>query len=434
MSGRPRTAIGTFGLISTRRRGKRYVAETRYRDIDGRLRKVRATHSSRHGASALLKERLKNRPGYGTDGLLRLSSPFDDLAELWLADLELREIADGTKENYRDDLRVHVRPFFQNYTLGEITTGRVEVFLKGQAAISYSRAKHSRTMLNLIFGFALRHDAISRNPVEGTSPLRKPKGTPQALTLAQVMKIRQAAARWRTGPDVKGPKPDDKVRDIIEVLLGTSMRPGEVLALRPADIEDRRRADGTRGMVAHVRGTVVYRKGKGTFRQEWPKTDASVRTIPVPAFAAVVLRRRLEDMTPEQDSWTIFHNRSGGPLSQHNLRRTFREFLVLADLQDSGISPRWYRRTGATVLARGLGVDAAATHLGHTSTVVTEGHYIEPDHTVDFAASDVLERTLRALDPDGTLLARADTADVQELLDADKADEDSENGEHGEVA
>ncbi|GAB7007799.1 hypothetical protein JCM18899A_52750 [Nocardioides sp. AN3] len=424
MSGRPRTAIGTFGSINISRRGRRYVAETRYRDIDGRLRKVQATHSSRHAASALLKERLKVRPGYGSDGLLRLSSPFSDLEELWLADLELREISESTKENYRDDLRMHVRPFFEHYTLGEITTGRVEVFIKGQAAISYSRAKHTRTLLNLLFGFALRHDAIGRNPVEGTSPLRKPKGTPQAMTLEQVMKIRAAAAEWRTGPEVMGPKPDNKVRDIIEVLLGTSMRPGEVLGLRPVDIEHRPRADGTRGMVVHVRGTVVYQTGKGWFRQEWPKTDASVRTLPVPRFAAAVIRARLKTMTPDQSERTIFHNRTGGPLSQNNVRRTFREFLALAELQDSGITPRWYRRTGATVLARGLGVDAAATHLGHTSTVVTEGHYIEPDRTIEFAAADVLERTLREVDPDGTLLARPDTADVQALLDVVDADED----------
>ena len=142
-----------------------------------------------------------------------------------MADLEGREISDGTKDNYRDDLRVHVRPFFENYTLGEITTARVEVFLKQQADVSYSRAKHTRTLLNLMIGFALRHDAIGRNPVEGTSPLKKPKGKPEALSLAQVMRIRDAADAWRAGPNVMGPRPDGDVRDAIEVLLGTGMRP-----------------------------------------------------------------------------------------------------------------------------------------------------------------------------------------------------------------
>lgn len=411
--GRPRTAIGTYGSINVRQCGhRRYVARTRFRDLDGQLRDVTATAGSRTAAQAELKERLIRRPGYGTGGLLSLSSPFGDLVELWLADLALRDISEGTKDNYRDDLRLHVRPYFEHYTLGEITTGRVEWFLKSELAVSYSRAKHSRTVLNLLFAFALRNDAMPRNPVEGTSPLAKPKKQIQALTLEQVQAIRAAAAKWRTGPGVKGPKPDGQVRDAIEVLLGTSMRPGEVLALRPRDI-----VDGKRGMVAYVRGTVVYRQGKGTFRQDHPKTDASVRRIPLPAFAAEVLRRRLQLMGPEQRERTIFANRSGGPLSQHNFRRTFREFLALAGLEDSGITPRWYRRTGATVLARGLGMDAAATHLGHTSKAITEGHYVEPDQSIDFKAAEVLESTLRPLDPDGALLARPESDEEEQLLD-----------------
>lgn len=93
----------------------------------------------------------RSGPGYG---------------DLWLVELEGRAISEeGTKENYRDDLRVHVRPFFENDTLGEV--GRVEAFLKQQRAVSYSMAKHSRTLLNQLFGYALRPDALSRNPGRG---------------------------------------------------------------------------------------------------------------------------------------------------------------------------------------------------------------------------------------------------------------------------
>ena len=37
---------------------------------------------------------------------------------------------------------------------------------------------------------------------------------------------------------------------------------------------------------ASVNGTVVHRRGKGAVRQPRPKTDASIRRIPVPEFAA----------------------------------------------------------------------------------------------------------------------------------------------------
>lgn len=418
--GRPRTAIGTFGDITITVVGRRYRAMTRYRDLDGRLRKVTATAASERAVRARLKERLINRAGYGGGGLLSVASPFGDLCDLWLEDLELRDISEGTKENYRDDLRLHVRPAFEQYALGEITTGRMEWFLKSQAAVSHSRAKHTRTLLNQMFAFALRHDAIARNPLDGTSQLTRPKHQIHALTLEQVQAIRAAAAAWRAGPATKGPKPDGQVRDICEVLLGTSMRPGEVLALRPCDI-----TETSTGMIVHVQGTVVRRKGVADFRQDHPKTDASNRSIAVPEFTAQVIRARTARMSADQQELTIFHNRDGGVLTLHNLRRTFREFLKDAGLADSGITPRWYRRTGATVLARGLGLEAAAAFLGHTNVAVTEGHYVAPDQTVDRSPARVLELTLRPVHPDGALLAASATTDEEDLLDqVDRVDND----------
>ncbi|MFC5731011.1 MULTISPECIES: site-specific integrase [Nocardioides] len=398
-TGRPRTPIGTHGAINTRRDRGRVVAETRVRDLDGRLRQVRAAAPTAAAARTRLMERIRERPSLPSAGVLRPTSSFAELADLWLADLDLRDLAGNTKESYRTCLRLHVRPTFEHYALAEVTTGRVEWFLAKQATVSASQARQTRTLLNMLFGYALRHDALARNPVEGTSQLRRAKATPRALTLTQIAAIRGAAATWRSEPGLPGPKPDGQVRDIIEVLLGTAMRPGEVLALRPCDIEDL-----PTGMIASVTGTVVHLRGSGAERQDRPKTDASVRRIPVPEFAAAVLRRRIAAMPSHARTRTIFASRTGSPLSPYNVRRTFREFLHLAGLGGSGISLRWFRRTGATVIARGIGTDAAAAFLGHASTVITEGHYIEPDRAVDLTPADHLERTLRPAQADGSLL------------------------------
>lgn len=418
---RPRIPVGAYGSIAVRRRGDRVIAETRIRDADGRIRHVRVTARTAAQAQRVLKERLLNRPEFGSTRVLTPQSSFVDLTEVWRADLDLQPLAEGTKQSYRDQVRLHVLPAFQHYTLAEITTGRVEWFLKCQGTISSSRARQSRTLLNLLFGFALRHDALPRNPVAGTSPLRHPKSQPKALTLDQIAAIRVAAANWRTQPGLPGPKPDGQVRDIVEVLLGTAMRTGEVLALRPCDIDDR-----PTGMVVTVTGTVVQRKGKGAVRQDRPKSQASIRWIPVPEFAAMVLRRRAAGV---DEARTIFANRQGSPLSPYNVRRTFRDFLVDAGLADSGISLRWFRRTGATVIARGMGSDAAAAFLGHSSTAITEGHYIEPDRTVDPTPAAHLERTFRLTQPDGALLAMAPAAGEEEILAIADADADPDEGE-----
>ena len=143
-AGRPHTAIGTYGTISIRPRGRGYIATARYRDADGRLRPATASGSSRSAAQARLKERLLNRSGYGSRGVLALTRSFRDLVALWLADLERQDLVEGTKENYRDDLRLHVTPAFEHFTLGEITTGRVEWFLKSEAHTYHRRRRQRR--------------------------------------------------------------------------------------------------------------------------------------------------------------------------------------------------------------------------------------------------------------------------------------------------
>ena len=272
--GRPRTAIGTYGTISIRVRGGRFVAETRFRDLDGRLRKVNAT-ASRSVARASLKERLLVRPGHGSGGLLSLASPFGDLVELWLADLEVRDLTEGTRD-YRDDLRLHITPVFGAYTLGEITTGRVEWFLRREAAVSYSRAKHSRTLLKLLFGFALRHDAIPRDPVEGTSPLKKPNPEPRALTLEQIAAIRAAAAVWRTGPG-EGTEAEPAGVGRHRGPPRISAPDGEALALRVRDLEDPRRAWSCTSAAPSCCATATAPSGRTTRRPSIPCAHRAAR-------------------------------------------------------------------------------------------------------------------------------------------------------------
>ena len=200
VSGRPRTAIGTFGEVHvTRIATGRYRASTRYRDVDGRLRRVTATGSNARSATSLLKGRLVDRRGYGSGGVLALSSPFGDLVELWMVDLDSRPLAANTKANYRDDLRVHVCPFFEHYTSGEITTARVESFLKTEASVSYSRAKHSRNLLNQLFSFALAPRRPVAQPAGGHLSAGQAQDPGQALSLEQIQQIRAAAASVAAG-------------------------------------------------------------------------------------------------------------------------------------------------------------------------------------------------------------------------------------------
>src|SRR5690606_29692779 len=148
------------------------------------------------------------------------------LVELWLDDLDLEgKVADSTRALYERNMRQLVMPAFENYTLREITTGRVDRFLKTLAkSKSYSTAKQAKTVLNLALGLAVRYDALRENPVRETARLNKPPSQAKALTVEEIEVIRTAAHQWRREPGLCGPPPDGQLEQIIDVMLGTSAR------------------------------------------------------------------------------------------------------------------------------------------------------------------------------------------------------------------
>jgi integrase len=384
---RPRTPIGTFGNITyVKVAGGRVKARARFRDDDGQVRRVSATGASNKEAERNLKQVLAQRASHVASGEITGDTSFAKLVEVWLEDLDLEnKLAPSTRALYERNMRQLVIPAFKHYLLREITVRKVDQFIKTLATTkSYSMAKQARTVLSLAFGLAVRYEAIAKNPVRDTTRLHKPPSQARALTSAQVDKIRAAVRVWRRGEGVPGPPPDGQLEQIIEVMLGTSARIGEVLAIRKCDVD-------VTGSPATVRicGTIVSPAGKPTHRQSHPKTTKSNRTVSVPSFTAEVLRERLVKVASEELEHLIFFSRNGTPLTTNNVRRRLRTILAEAGIE--GVTPHSFRRTVATVLDRAGGADLAAEMLGHTSAQITRQHYIEPDEKVNSVTAEILE-------------------------------------------
>lgn len=385
---RPRTPIGTFGEIYYEKTpGGRFRAFARFRDHDGQLRRVQTTAATQQAAARKLKELLAERAEQSVgQGELSGSSSFRHLVDVWLADLDLEgKLAQSTRDLYERNMEKLVMPAFANYTLREITVRRVDQFIKTLASTkSYSTAKQARTVLSLAFGLAVRYDAIPRNPVRDTVRLRKPPSQAHALTVEQIEVIRTAARSWRRGAGFSGPPPDGQLEQIIEVMLGTSARIGEALAIRKCDVDVT-----VSPATVRICGTIVSPKGKPTHRQHHPKTLKSTRTVSVPPFVAEVLRQRLVVVSDEEPEHLIFFSRNHTPLTTNNVRRRLR--AVLEEVEIQGVTPHSFRRTVATFLDRASGPDLAAEMLGHTSSKITKEHYIQPDEQVDPVTADILE-------------------------------------------
>lgn len=388
---RPRLDIGTFGDIwfDTESSG-RVVARTRYRDWDGRRRIVQASGTTEKTAERALKKKLADRSLFQpAAGVLTPDSGFGELVDYWLEHLDLEgHLSKTTRQLYERNMRTLVMPVFRELTLRETGVARCDHFLKQQAQRSYNRAKQSRVVLRLAFALAVRHEILPRNPMDGVSRLRRPPSTPSALSPAEVNAIRAAILAWEAGRlGEPGPRPDGQLGAIVEVMLGTSARIGEVLAIQRQDIDIAGAPPSIR-----IAGTIVSRSGEPTTRQDHPKTAKSRRTVALPSFTAEAVRKRLTRLRDASPEALLFCSREGTPLTTNNVRRQLRDVLRIAGI--TGVTPHMFRRTVATVINAQAGVDLAAELLGHTDPKITIQHYIRRSEMVNPATAELLERAL----------------------------------------
>jgi len=189
-------------------------------------------------------------------------------------------------------------------------------------------------------------------------------------------------AAWQNPQSYKGPPRGQFLTDLVEVLLGTGARIGEVLALRWPD------SNLDAGTVA-ITGTVAVRKG-GAVRQTFPKTDSGRRTLALPRFAVdVLLRRRVESLPNEHN--VVFPSERGTILLPANVRRQWRAALEGTDLAE--VTFKDLQKTVATLLSGKRDDETTAAQLGH-SGVGTLPHYVERPHITPNVAD-----TLAALAP-----------------------------------
>ncbi|MGG7462813.1 tyrosine-type recombinase/integrase [Plantibacter sp. YIM 135347] len=380
-----------MGEITTRKVSSgRFEARTRYRDWDGKTRQVQSsgatTAAAERGLKARLVERSELQPA---DTTLTPDSLFADLVAYWPADIDMESrISRTTRNLYERNMRTLASPAFDSLTLREIGVSRRDRIIKELGKRSCNRAKQARVVLRLALELAVLHEVLARNPMDHVSRLRREPHIPEALTAPEVNVIRAAIARWEGGADhVSGPLPDGQLGAIVEVMLGTSARIGEVLGIRRRDVD-------ITGAVPSIRpaGTIVSRNGEQTFRQDHNKTARS-RIVALPSFTSDAVRRCLANAGGLEPDSLLFQSRDGTSLTTANVRRQLRRVLGGAGVD--GVTPHMFRRTVETAINDNASVELAAELLGHTDTKVTVMHYIQRRELVNPETAALLDRAIK---------------------------------------
>lgn len=379
---RPPTPIGTHGNIKTRREGKGWQSETRFRMADGSSKRVLRTGATKTAAENNLKEALTRLGNEIRGAEITKESRFRHAATLWLAELERDEklgtVAHGTVRNYRGWLNNWITPRLGELLLRELSVkGCEKVIEHAQDKKGYETASKVKVVLGLVCGYAVRHGALDTNHVRSSKRLARGEGDEEkevrALEPAERTDLLDKLTVYAKTKSVDskgrslGPRAQVwlDLRDLAEAFLSTGGRLGEVLAVQSEDVNPTE-PEPTVAMDHHV----VRITGVGLVRKPKRKGNKGGLLLGVPVWSVPMWRRR----KLASGGGTLFATADGELLDPSNMGHRLRKAFDACGydwLTSHGLG----RKTVAAVLDdAGMSVTEIADQLGNTPQIA-EKHY-----------------------------------------------------------
>jgi integrase len=357
---RPPLAVGTYGKIDflTIKRGH-VRARARYRDYDGTVRSISRYGPSRPRAESALKESLRDRISPAA-GQIEQDSTLSALAYLWLEEINARDLAVATKELYADMVERHIDPGLGALRLREITVPIADRYIKLTAQRSGpGTAKTARSVLSGMLGLAVRHGALTTNPIRDVTRITRPRKPVRALTAEESTTLRDTVRADAAAVVLDLP-------DLIDFMLGTGLRIGEACAVKWSAVD-------LEAGVLEVNSTVIRSKEHGLVVQDRPKSAAGWRVIAVPSSIVEMLQRRRGDGVLA--SAVVFRSPLGQVRDRSNTTGDLRRVFDRAGFD--WVSSHTLRKTVATRLDdAGLSARQIADHLGHARPSLTQDVYL----------------------------------------------------------
>jgi integrase len=241
-------------------------------------------------------------------------------------------------------LRCHIAPHFGHVTVAEVTLARVRRWRRKllDLGVSEVTAAKAYRLLRAVFNTALDDGLIRRNPcrIKGAGTEHSPERP--VLTVTQVYALADAVGL--------------QYRALTLLAAFTSLRWGELAALRPGDIDlDARAVRVTRQLYYHGAG---HSFGP-------PKSRAGVRDVDFPELIVPDLREHM-DWLPSSAA-LVFASSTGSPLSHSNFRqRIWLPGLAAVGLE--GVHLHDLRHTGNQLTANaGANPRELMARMGHDS-------------------------------------------------------------------
>ena len=283
------------------------------------------------------------------------SGSLSDWMDYWLDIVEKPYIKETTYQLYRRNIENHLRPWLGELPLREIVNNDLQNMVNGlREKLAPSTLHGLCRQIKSILSNAVKEHLILKSPYE---EIRLPKfHQKQPRVLAESEQSRLEHLTMETG----------NLNYL--VCLYTGLRVGELCALRYEDINFEENTLSVRRSVKRV--AAGFLDGTATKLVVGdPKTESSVREIPLPFFLAKMLFDQME-RTGAMEGDYIFQNSKGSAADPRTVQKQFERLLKKAGIR--GVHMHTLRHTFAMrCLERGMGYKALSEILGHSSSATT---------------------------------------------------------------
>ena len=321
---------------------------------------------------------------------IRENYTLDDWNKKWMDIYKVGEVRANTLIRYKDIYRKHISPFIGKMKLSSIAQIDIRKLLKDMKKNGYGFEARNATKILLVdmFNKAMIDDFARKNPAKGITIKRDEEKEIRVLTVEEQVIFFDCC---------KGTFYDN----FFVTAVSTGMRIGEIAALREEDIDFDKKE-------IHVRRTLVYAKYEDdlqkTYHFEDPKTDTSVRTIPInkQCFSAlkkqIMQKKVVQNKAPKsklpdpQFRDLIFTTSFNTPINSQTIidaiGKIVKEINMTRDILEEMemFSCHAFRHTFATrCFEAGIKPKTVQAYLGHATLQMTMDLYttVLPQHLSD---------------------------------------------------
>jgi integrase len=327
-----------------------------YLGADGRYHEEGGYKAEKEAAKAAARLELEAARGEWTSPMAGRTTFADYVTTYYWPTTEHLEVS--TRTAYQYYLDKHFTPRFGKLPMRRISPTMIQAWVNDATrdGLSARSAVKYHALLHKIFARAVVDRVIPVNPASHTAlpkVITKPK---QIITAEQFEAIlANIPARYRT---------------LVLLAIETGLRWGEIIALRPCDID----LKTCKVTVRRTIGEVAKKHsptGERCYVKDYPKNDEQ-RQLQIDPATVTLLREHIQSYEVEDDG-LLFTSKAGTALSRNNFRTKFWSPAVKTAKVEQTVTFHNLRAAHASwLLAGGADIIVVQERLGHRRITTTQ--------------------------------------------------------------